>query len=61
MRHGKDAIFSVKGIHIAINYWHKNGHEVVCFVPDYLLDYDQVNAKLKIQKMGFSSVTIKAS
>lgn len=61
MRHGKDNLFSVKGVHIAINYWRKNGHEVVCFVPDYLLDYEQVNAKLKIQKLGITSVNIKAS
>ena len=45
MRHGKDKFFSVMGIQIAINYWRKNGHQVVCFVPDYLLDYNQVAEK----------------
>lgn len=40
MKHGKDKVFSVKGIYLAINYWKKNGHQVVCFVPDYLVDYE---------------------
>ena len=49
MRHGKDKFFSVKGIQIALTYWRKNGHEVVCFVPDYLLDFAQVASKIKIK------------
>jgi hypothetical protein len=60
MRHGRDKTFSVKGIQIAINYWRKNGHEVVCFVPDYLVDYEQVANKIKIKNMGLN-VNIKAS
>ena len=60
MRHGKDKYFSVKGIQIAITYWKKNGHEVVCFVPDYLVDYEQVADKLKMKKMNLN-IEIKAS
>lgn len=60
MRHGKDKVFSVRGIQIAINYWQKNGHEVVCFVPDYLLDFEQVGAKIKAKEIGLN-VEIKAS
>ena len=55
MRHGKDKVFSVKGIQIAINYWRKNGHEVVCFVPDYLLDFEQVGAKMNAKKMNLNT------
>lgn len=40
MKHGRDKLFSVKGIHIAVNYWHKNGHKVICFLPEYLFDYE---------------------
>ena len=42
MMHGRNKIFSVKGIHLAINYWQKNGHKVICFLPEYLFDYEQV-------------------
>jgi len=40
MKHGRDKFFSVKGLHIAVNYWNKNGHKVICFMPEYLLDYE---------------------
>lgn len=40
MKHGRDKFFSTKGIHLAINYWIKNGHKVVCFLPEYLFDYE---------------------
>lgn len=40
MRHGKNSLFSVQGIQIVIEFWHKNGHQVVCFLPDYLFNYD---------------------
>ena len=56
MRHGKDKMFSSKGIHIAINYWMKNGHQVVCFVPEYILDYQQVADKKKMKEMGLKEV-----
>jgi hypothetical protein len=61
MRHGYDRNFSVKGIQIAINYWKKNGHEVVCFVPDYVLDYEQVAEKIKMKKLGITNIEVKAS
>ena len=40
MRHGKNQLFSVKGLQIVLEYWAKNGHQVICFLPDYLFDYD---------------------
>lgn len=59
MRHGKNSIFSVKGIQIAVEYWQKNGHQVFCFLPDYLFSYDQVNLKKKLHSMKVK--TYKAS
>ena len=56
MRHGKDKFFSSKGIHLAINYWTKNGHQVVCFVPEYIVDYQQVADKKKMKDMGLKEV-----
>ena len=56
MRHGRDRVFSTRGLQLAINYWQKNGHKVVCFLPDYLFDYSQVAAKKKIQEMKLNKV-----
>ena len=37
MRHGEQKnIYSTKGIKIAINFFTKNGHKVISFLPDYL-------------------------
>jgi hypothetical protein len=37
MRHGEQkGIYSTKGIQIAIEYFTKNGHKVISFLPDYL-------------------------
>ncbi len=52
MRHGKNSFFSVKGIQIVVEYWQKNGHEVVCFLPDYLFSYDQVALKKKLSNLN---------
>lgn len=55
MRHGVDVQFSCKGIQIAVNYWQKNGHDVICFLPEYLLDYGEVGKKKKLQEMGIKT------
>jgi bifunctional pyridoxal-dependent enzyme with beta-cystathionase and maltose regulon repressor activities len=52
MKHGRDKFFSVKGIQIVINYWTKNGHKVVGFVPEYLFDYEQVGGNKRLKEMG---------
>ena len=37
MRHGEQkGIYSTKGIQIAIEFFTKNGHKVISFLPDYL-------------------------
>lgn len=52
MRHGKNSFFSVKGIQVVVEYWQKNGHKVVCFLPDYLFSHDQVNLKKKLSQLN---------
>jgi ribonuclease ZC3H12 len=52
MRHGQDLKFSCRGIQIAVNYWQKNGHKVICFLPDYLFDYAEVGKQKKLQDLG---------
>ncbi|CDW86913.1 UNKNOWN [Stylonychia lemnae] len=58
MRHGGSKFFSVLGVQIVIEYWHKNGHQVVCFLPDYLFNYDQVNTKKKLASMNLKNVKV---
>ena len=35
-----------------MEYWQKNGHQVVCFLPDYLFSYDQVALKKKLSNLN---------
>lgn len=55
MRHGQDAKFSCKGIIVAVRYWQKNGHKVICFLPDYLFDYSEVGKQKKLMEMGIKA------
>ena len=48
MRHG-NKIFSCKGIQIVMDYWLQNGHKVISFLPDYLLDYDKVGEMKRLK------------
>lgn len=45
-------MFSTRGITLAVEYWRSNGHQVIGFLPDYLLDYDKVNAMKAEKKFG---------
>lgn len=56
MRYGKNKEFKVKGIQIAVEYWKKNGHQVLCFLPDYLFNYEEVNQKKKLAAMNLKEV-----
>ena len=47
MRMGKNQVFKVKGIQIVAEFFQKNGHEVICFMPDYLLDQKKVIQRKK--------------
>ena len=58
MRYGRDTHFSCKGIQIVIQYWEKNGHPVIGFMPEYLFDYKQVERLKQEAKLG---KTVKAS
>lgn len=52
MKHGRDKVFSTRGILIAVAYWRGNGHKVVGFLPEYLFDYEKVNAMKAAKKFG---------
>ena len=58
MRHGKNQVFSVKGLQIVLEYWKKNGHEVVCFLPDYMLNFEEVSKKKKLMQMNMKEVKV---
>ena len=58
MRHGSDKAFSCRGIQIAVQYWVKNGHKVICFLPEYLFDYQQVNQRKKQANLGLKNVKV---
>ena len=58
MRHGQDKLFSCRGIQIAVQYWVKNGHKVICFLPEYLFDYQQVSQRKKQASMGLKNVKV---
>lgn len=45
MKHGKNEKFSCAGIIIAINFWVLNGHKVIGFMPEYLMDSKKVAEK----------------
>ena len=48
MRHGEQkGIYSTKGIKIAIDFFTKNGHQVISFLPDYLFKEKDPSAKHK--------------
>ena len=48
MRHGEQkTIYSTKGIEIAIEYFTKNGHKVISFLPDYLFKEKEPNKHSK--------------
>lgn len=55
MRHGKDKVFSCKGIQLAVQYWMKNGHKVISFLPEYLFDYDEVGKNKRLANLGIKS------
>ena len=56
MRHGVDKLFSCRGIQIAVQFWVRNDHKVICFLPEYLFDYQQVNQRKKQASLGLKTV-----
>lgn len=52
MRHGQHRKFSCVGIRMACDYYLQRGHRVVGFLPDFLLDADQVAARQRLASAG---------
>ena len=38
-----------------MNFWQKNSHDVICFLPEYLLDYNTVGKNKKLQELGIKA------
>ena len=47
--------FSCRGIQVAVQYWVKNGHKVICFLPEYLFNYDEISQKKKQLKLDLNA------
>jgi hypothetical protein len=45
MRHGRQKKFSSLGVRLCAQYWQREGHKVIAFLPDYYLDYQKVAEK----------------
>ncbi|TYZ63286.1 hypothetical protein PybrP1_009075 [[Pythium] brassicae (nom. inval.)] len=52
MRHGQHRKFSCTGIRMACDYYLQRGHRVVGFLPDFLLDSEQVAARKRLASAG---------
>lgn len=52
MRHGLGKKFSCAGVRIACDYYLERGHRVVGFLPDYLLDANEVGARRRMASAG---------
>jgi hypothetical protein len=39
-----------------LEFWKKNGHNVVCFLPDYLFNYNEVNQKKKLNALNIKEI-----
>lgn len=52
MRHGFHKKFSSKGIRLAFDYFLARGHRVVGFLPDYLVQRDEVEERRQMVKDG---------
>ena len=56
MRHGASLRFSCKGIQLALEFFHRAGHKVVGFLPDYYLNLEKVGELRRSAKLGIIDV-----
>lgn len=49
MRFGKGKEFRTEGIRIAIEYFQIRGHEVIGFIPDYVMDRKKIQMQLELK------------
>ena len=59
MCHRVDVSFSWKGIRIAVNFWQRNGHSVIWFLLEYLLNHAAVGKNKKLQELGIKSTKVQ--
>lgn len=53
MRHGLNSKFSCKGIKLAMDFFHRMGHPVIGFIPDYYLSFEKIG---ELRRVGFLNV-----
>ncbi|RLN57024.1 hypothetical protein BBJ29_001351 [Phytophthora kernoviae] len=58
MRHGKGKTFSCAGIDFAVKYFQALGHRVVAFIPDYMLQSDEIRAQREEEGIVFTAAKI---
>lgn len=61
MRHGLNLRFSSKGVQLALDFFIRAGHKVVAFLPDYYLNYEDVNALRRQGNLNMSGAKVRAS
>ena len=49
MRHGNNKSFNCKGIKIVIDYWQAKGHEVIGFLPDYVMQRRRIEQRKDLE------------
>jgi hypothetical protein len=53
MRHGLNSKFSCKGIKLAMEFFHRMGHPVIGFIPDYYLSFEKIG---ELRRVGLFNV-----
>ncbi len=51
MCHGRNKLFSTKGLQLTLDYYRSHGHRVIAFMPEFYLDYEYVGNKRRVQKV----------
>jgi len=55
MRYGSNKTFKVQGIKIVADFFLRQGHTVIGFIPDYLVSQERILAKKKLNAMSMNS------
>eukprot|EP00298_Acanthocystis_sp_HF-20_P009528 c18361_g1_i4.p1 GENE.c18361_g1_i4~~c18361_g1_i4.p1 ORF type:complete len:526 (+),score=180.09 c18361_g1_i4:69-1646(+) len=59
MRHGKQNKFSCAGLKICVDYWQRQGHKVIAFLPEYFLDYERAGKQESAKELDFNVRAVK--
>eukprot|EP00958_Prasinococcus_capsulatus_P029389 scaffold7405_cov376-Prasinococcus_capsulatus_cf.AAC.1 len=59
LRHGLNKVLSCKGIQLCLDYWQGKGYRAIGFVPDYVVDYEQVGKRRRAQNLQIQNAKTK--